>query len=175
MEHRQLAWNLRFQITHRHHKPDLNLFVCIQYIIKIIRYFLGLKKSKLCSLYNSCDETLIHLFSECQVTIHLWNLLRAKHPHIPFPDLTSQSAFFGFKQELFINQLHIIFRISIIISKAMNNKKRKRKKSTCFCKRPPNYNITLPIIWLADTYMFVLSMFSPCQLSLESPFIPFFV
>ena len=84
----------------------------ILYLNKAL-FKMSLKNSKLCSLCNSCDETLVHLFRECQVIIHLWNLLRASFPHIPFPDLSSESAFFGFKQDLFINQLHIIFRIAI--------------------------------------------------------------
>ena len=76
--------------------------------------------TKICSLCKIADETIIHLFFECLVAKNLWQHIKQRYQNLAIPDLTPESAFFGFKHDLFLNQIHIIFRIAVYIKKDSN-------------------------------------------------------
>ena len=58
------------------------------------------------------DETILHLFYQCDLTKSLWQTLRTKFSTLP--ELNPQSAFFGLHSEhISINHIHLIFRIAL--------------------------------------------------------------
>jgi len=73
--------------------------------------------SPLCSFCKSEDETPLHLFFSCTITQKLWNQLKTVCGHkLTIPDLTSQSAIFGFfdsniRFENLVNHLLLIFKL----------------------------------------------------------------
>ena len=79
--------------------------------------------SPLCPFCKISDETVLHLFYECNITLNLWNELNLffKNEFILF-DLTPQAAFLGFlnvdsKLLLIQNHLFLIFKIYIYNSR----------------------------------------------------------
>ena len=74
--------------------------------------------SLLCSLCNAEDETIIHLFSKCLVTINLWRNIQSWANSVGFslPDLDAQNLFLGFigsaKPMITENLLLLIFKNS---------------------------------------------------------------
>ena len=83
--------------------------------------------SPLCSFCNNDDETVKHLFHSCPTAIGLWNNLRNTfREHLQLPDLTPQSAIFGFldtnhQHNLIFNHLLLIFKFYLY--KARDHKK----------------------------------------------------
>ena len=76
------------------------------YLYKILNNILHVNKSlsrmkvldsPLCSLCNAEDETIIHLFSKCSVTINLWRNIQswANSIGLSLPDLDSKNSFLG--------------------------------------------------------------------------------
>ena len=68
----------------------------VLYLNKNLFHF-GMMSQPKCSICNLYDETPQHLFYECIYTQHLWNQLQIYiSGKIALPDLTPQSAIFGF-------------------------------------------------------------------------------
>ena len=60
-------------------------------------FTMKLVDSPLCSLSKNHDETPIHLFCDCEVTVNLWKIFQSWiSPCIILPDLTVMNALFGF-------------------------------------------------------------------------------
>ena len=97
-------------------------FKCSHNILYLNKALFKMKitTTKICSLCKIADETIIHLFFECPVTKNLWQHIKQRYQNLAIPDLTPESAFFGFKHDLFLNQIHIIFRIAVYIKKDSN-------------------------------------------------------
>ena len=79
--------------------------------------------SPLCSFCKLSDETVLHLFYECNIILNLWNELDLFFENeFTLLDLTPQAAFSGFlkvNSELLLIQNHLllIFKISIYNSR----------------------------------------------------------
>jgi hypothetical protein len=89
----------------------------ILYLNKLLTK-IGLLDDKRCSLCYRQDETPIHLFSECYISVRIWKeLQRYFNKSLEIPDLTPQSAFLGFfnltKDRIIINHLLLIFKITL--------------------------------------------------------------
>ena len=74
--------------------------------------------SPLCSFCNSHDETILHIFFECTVTQNLWKQLCLLLRHnLIFPDLTPQSAIFGFLEcnnnGIIMNHILLVFKLYV--------------------------------------------------------------
>ena len=78
-------------------------------------YKFGFAHSPLCSFCNLNNETIVHLFSECKISISLWQQLKNHFLYkIPLPDLDPQSAFFGFLEGNFLqNNILLIFKLAL--------------------------------------------------------------
>jgi hypothetical protein len=78
---------------------------------------MGLLDNSLCSFCHLNNETPIHLFSQCQIAIQIWNELKLFIQIIPLPDLTPQSAILGFidlyDDRILTNHLLLIFKITL--------------------------------------------------------------
>ena len=57
---------------------------------------MGIKNNTFCSFCNNFDETSIHLFSECNISLTIWRSLQLRFDNLDLPDLTPQSAILGF-------------------------------------------------------------------------------
>ena len=92
-----------------------------------------LVENPLCSYCKIKQETSIHMFSECSISVSIWNKLeRWLSPELKLPQLTPQSAILGFlDSDLDIHDLKLINHILLIFKQAIYNL---RKKST-----PPNF------------------------------------
>ena len=79
---------------------------------------MNLAENNKCSLCKTEKESIKHLFFECQKTKALWESLKNRL-RLPMPDLTPESAFFGFPSEKnpLIVHLHLIFKIAIYTGK----------------------------------------------------------
>ena len=76
--------------------------------------------SPLCSLYNSENETSIHLFYSCNQIKSLWSKSQELlNSEILLPQNTAQSAFFDFPDKKgnfeIICHLHLIFKYYLLI------------------------------------------------------------
>ena len=59
---------------------------------------MGVLNNSFCSFCNVFDESPVHLFSECHVATEIWKEVKFHFTNvINLPDLTPQSAFFGFE------------------------------------------------------------------------------
>ena len=76
---------------------------------------MNIKNTSLCSFCYSADETIVHLFAECEIVKKLWTDLNREFTDFIFPVLTSKSAYFGFYEldDIMINHIHLIFKIAI--------------------------------------------------------------
>ena len=88
---------------------------------------MGILKNRLCSFCKTTEETPIHLFSECLISIQIWREIQINFINvINLPDLTPQSAFFSFyniqKDNIIINHVLLIFKMTLYCY---------RKKGTC--------------------------------------------
>lgn len=85
----------------------------ILYLNKILNK-MNLSDSPLCSYCNSAPETIVHLFCHCPIIRGLWNEIKSKI-NLPLPDLTPESAFFGFynSNDILVGHIHLIFKMSI--------------------------------------------------------------
>ena len=77
---------------------------------------MGITDTPLCSYCNQNEETMQHLFIECCVSKKLWSDIKTLFSNsITVPDLTLQSAFFGFyspnKDTFALNNILLIFKI----------------------------------------------------------------
>ena len=92
-------------------------YKCSQNILFLNKalFRMRISNTTLCSYCKSADETILHLFFECNKIKTLWNELINAYPHIPLPQLSPRSAFLGPDQveDTLVNQLHLIFRIVI--------------------------------------------------------------
>lgn len=93
----------------------------ILYLNKIL-HRMGLADSSECPFCHDEDETVLHLFSECRSTLSLWSQLNAYFSNnLELPNLTPQSAFFGFctisENKMILNQILITFKITIYKSR----------------------------------------------------------
>ena len=85
------------------------------------RFFqFGKTQSLLCSFHHTEAETTLHIFDKCSVTKILWNqLLLFFETDLDFPDLTPQTAGFGFISELGNNlnkiQNHILLIFKLYV------------------------------------------------------------
>ena len=82
----------------------------------------GLTDSKICPFCNIEEETIIHLFANCPITVNLWGDLQVYYENILYlPNLTPQSAFLGFwklnENSKIINHILLIFKITIYRSR----------------------------------------------------------
>ena len=82
-------------------------------------FHLNYSASSLCSLCQSVNETPIHFFCECHVTVDLWNKLTLFFaPYINLDPLTPKSAILGFLEDnedtfLLKNHILLIFKLCI--------------------------------------------------------------
>ena len=110
---------------------------CFQYkILNNILYLnkrlccFGLVNSPLCSFCKVIDETILHLFSECNKVLFLWEKLTEKlSRNLQLPILSPQSATLGFlnlEQNTFIviNHILLIFKLFVY--------KEREKGKLCF-------------------------------------------
>ena len=76
---------------------------------------MNISNSSLCSYCHIFEETIDHLFAQCEIVKKLWIDLGNEFSGITFPTLTSKSAFFGFYElnDILMNHIHLIFRIAI--------------------------------------------------------------
>ena len=86
----------------------------ILFLNKVL-FKMKIKNTSLCSYCHTVDETIVHLFCECEVVKQLWADVKSTFSGLPFPDLTPKSAYFGFYElrDTLINHIHLIFRISV--------------------------------------------------------------
>ena len=100
-----------------------------QYKILNIALFLNKKlftmtlvDSTLCSLCKNHDETPIHLFCDCEVTVNLWKTFQSWiSPCITLPDLTVMNALLGFLSDGITNRLtcNLINHILLIFKRCL--------------------------------------------------------
>ena len=77
-------------------------------------YLFGITKNLLCSYCNTYDETLIHLFCECNSTKYLWlQLNRHFCSDLTFPVLTPQTAILGLFNDS-VSNIHLINHILLL-------------------------------------------------------------
>ena len=79
---------------------------------------MGILNNSLCSFCNIYEETPLHIFYECNVTVQMWRDLQFHYKNIiNLPDLTPQSAFFDFldlcEDRIIVNNLLLIFKITL--------------------------------------------------------------
>ena len=95
-------------------------YKCAQNILYLNNklFKMNLAESNKCSLCKTEKESIKHLFFECQKTKALWESLKNRL-RLLMPDLTPESAFFGFPSEKnpLIVHLHLIFKIAIYTGK----------------------------------------------------------
>ena len=72
--------------------------------------------SPLCSSCNAEDETIIHLFSKCLVTINFWRNIQSWENFVglSLPDLDLQNSFLGVVGMIIENLLLLIKKNSFI-------------------------------------------------------------
>ena len=79
-------------------------------------FIFGLVDNSKCSFCKLNDETVIHLYTNCTIINNLWKeLKRYFSPVFNMPDITPQSAIFGFidnnyENLLLINHILLIFK-----------------------------------------------------------------
>ena len=84
---------------------------------------MGLSDTPLCSYCREHDETIQHLFVNCDISKVLWcDLQNLLANTITLPDLDSQSAVFGFLDSpainfLIVNNVLLMFKISLYINR----------------------------------------------------------
>ena len=92
----------------------------ILYINKRL-YIFGIKSSPLCSFYNLCDETPLHIFYECDRVKFLWSeLVQCFQNTLILPTLTPQTAILGIldsvsNNSFFENNKKLINHILLIL------------------------------------------------------------
>ena len=79
---------------------------------------MGILNNSFCSFCNVVDESQIHLFCECHVATEIWKELKFHFTNvINLPDLTPQSAFFGFfdidDNKIIINHILLFFKMTL--------------------------------------------------------------
>ena len=76
---------------------------------------MNIKSTSLCSYCHHADETIVHLFAECEIVKELWTDLSREFTEFVFPVLTPKSAYFGFYDldNIMVNHIHLIFKIAI--------------------------------------------------------------
>ena len=100
-----------------HFNTVLNI---VLYLDKIILKF-GKVKSPFCLFCKSAEETIINLFSECLCAQNIWNQAQIFFSgYITIPDVTPQSAIFGFTDTsiehfLLINYLLLIYKCYLFL------------------------------------------------------------
>ena len=82
----------------------------ILFLNKVL-FNMHIKNTSLCSYCHNADETIIHLFAECEIVKNLWTDLNNHLTEFNFPTLTSKSAYFGFYEldDIMVNHIHLIF------------------------------------------------------------------
>ena len=85
-------------------------------------HLFSLHHTPLCSFCVHADETPIHLFGECYVTLRLWkNVAKYFRNNINLPVISPQSAIFGFHQidqnSVIINLILLLFKHYVYISR----------------------------------------------------------
>ena len=90
--------------------------------------------SPLCPFCKLSDETVLHLFYECNITLNLWNeLVLFFENELNLFDLTPQAAFLGFlgflnvDPELLLIQNHLLLIFKIYISNSRKSELLKTK------------------------------------------------
>ena len=114
-------------IWHKNSLFQYKLLNNVLYLNKKLFHF-GIISQPKCSICNLYDETPQHLFYECIYTQHLWNQLQIYiSGKIALPDLTPQSAIFGFTDVLdqnyiIINHLLLILKYNVYNSRVNNTR-----------------------------------------------------
>ena len=84
----------------------------------------NLVSSPLCSYCQDYDENIVHLFYKCQKSVSLWRELQENliGLNIILPNLTLESAFFGFlNSDFLLNHILIIFKILLYTNREKGN------------------------------------------------------
>ena len=73
-------------------------------------------ESSMCSYCETTEETVVHLFSECQYVLVLWSWIQIFFANrLSLPDLSPQSTILGFQQledsQILKNQILLIFKM----------------------------------------------------------------
>ena len=82
-------------------------------------FHLGFSNDSYCSLCRNFDETPVHFFCDCLITMNLWSsLCNFVKPHLILEPLSPQSAILGFfqkkdKNHLLKNHLLLLFKLCI--------------------------------------------------------------
>ena len=91
------------------------------------KFFLFKKaETKLCPFCKNDNETLVHVFANCVVTVNLWSNIKGYfNDNLNIPLLTPQSAIFGFLEvdnNIFyiLNHILLLFKHFIYISRDSN-------------------------------------------------------
>ena len=87
---------------------------------------MGLSESSMCSYCNNTEDTVVHLYSECQYVVGLWARIQAFFVNsLILPDLSPQSAFLGFQKiedsQISKNLILLIFKIVLFKDKELKN------------------------------------------------------
>ena len=86
-------------------------------------FIFGKTRSSLCSFCKQADETILHLFYECNISKELWNRLDLFfNDCFHFPQLLPQTAFFGFfntysNNLILENHILLLFKIYLYNSR----------------------------------------------------------
>ena len=91
-------------------------FKCTHNILYLneVLYKMKLVTSPLCSYCKRANESVIHLFSECENVVKVWREVQNKFQNLNLPNLNPGNAILGLiKQPILNRQIHLIFRIAI--------------------------------------------------------------
>ena len=84
-----------------------------------------LVESSMCSFCETTEETVVHLFSECQYVLGLWSRIQFFFvTKLSLPDLSPQSAILGFQQ---LEDSQILKNLILLIFKMVLYKDRESK------------------------------------------------
>jgi len=86
----------------------------ILFLNKVL-FRMNISNTSLCSYCHIADETIVHLFAECEIVKNLWTDLSREFTEFIFPALTSKSVYFGFYDldDIMVKHIHLIFKIAI--------------------------------------------------------------
>ena len=102
--------NFHFKITHN-----------LLFLNKVLNR-MHISETNLCPFCQREDETIVHLFSQCNTILNLWTQIKSFFSrYISLPSLTPQSAFLGFfddsNNKIIMNQILLTFKIVIYKSR----------------------------------------------------------
>ena len=75
---------------------------------------IGFSQSPLCSYCKTTNETMLHLFYECEKVKQVWIEIQNKFRNLGLPNLSPGNAILGLLDQPILNrQIHLIFKIAV--------------------------------------------------------------